>query len=445
LTYENLSKSVVHVVKRHVIDALGCALGCYHLEPARIARAHALEVASTPGATLLGTRHRSSPELAAFANGVMVRYLDFNDTNGGNSGHPSDNVPAVLAAAEYAGADIRTAIAGIVIAYELQDRLGAACRQVRENGWDHVSYVALGSAAGAGRVLNLNREQMAHALALAVVPNAAMDQTRSGRLSMWKGCASPNGARNGVFAALLARRGMTGPDEPFEGSRGFCKQLGTSLNLAPVFGGGGHAFTIEGDIFKSYPCNYEAQCAVTPALELRKVLNGKIGDIAKVEIETYEHAVRASADTRDKWNPASRETADHSTPYVVAVALARGSVWLDDFLDERIGDPEIHALMQKIEVRAVDEYTRKWPQACPYRITVTTKSGHKHVQEASYAKGHPENPMSDREIEDKFRRLTEPVMGRQSVSEALSGLWRMEELTCVSEMMELFVLDYGAP
>lgn len=250
MTPDSLSKGVVRHLKRHVIDALGCAMRCYELDPDRIAREHALDVAATPGAMILGTQHKSSPELAAFANGVMVCYLDFNDTHGVNAGHPSDNVPAVLAAAEYAGADLRRTMAGIVIAYEMQDRVGAACRQVRNNGWDHVSYVALGSAVGAGYVLNLNREQMAHALALAVVPNAEMDQMRTGELSMWKGCASPNGARNGVFAALLARRGMTGPDEPLEGRRGFKKQLGTSRSLAPVFGvfgGGDVPYTLGGD------------------------------------------------------------------------------------------------------------------------------------------------------------------------------------------------------
>ena len=445
LTYQKLSKSVVHEVKRHVIDAFGCAMGCYHAEPCKIARDQALEVVSTPGSTILGTRHQSSPELAAFANGVMVRYLDFNDTGVGNSGHPSDNVMAVLATAEYAGADVQTTIAGIVIAYEMQDRFGAACKQIRDNGWDHVSYVALGSAAGAGKVMRMNKEQMANALALAVVPNAGMGQTRAGRLSMWKGCASANGARNGVFAALMARRGLTGPDEPFDGYWGFKKLLGTSLNLAPAFGGEGVPFTIENDIFKYYPCNYEAQCAVTPALELHKVLKGKVDEIETVEIETYEHAVQSSADTRDKWNPTSRETADHSSPYVVAVALTRGTVWLDDFLEERITDPKIHSLMQKIEVRATEEHTKAWPKACPFRITVTTKSGQKHVQEVQYAKGHPKNPMSDREIEAKFRRLAEPVMGQARASEALSQLWHLEDMKSVREIPALFVLDSTTP
>ena len=445
LTYQELSKSVVHDVKRRVIDILGCAMGSYNMIPPKIARSYALEVVSTPGSTILGTRHQSAPDLAAFANGVMTRYLDFNDMSGSaRTGHPSDNIVAVLSAAEYAGADMQTTIAGIVLAYEVMDRIGAACMAVRKNGWDQGAYVVLGSAAGAGRVMGLNKEQMANALALAVVPNAPMGQTRLGQLSMWKGCATPNAARNGVFAALMAHRGLTGPEEAFDGPSGFKKQLGTSMELS-AFGGNDVGFTLPESRFKYYPCDYETQCAVTPAIELHKDLKGKVDEIEKIEIETYEHAIICSAESRAKWNPKSRETADHSLPYVVAVALTRGTVWLDDFAEERIRDPKIHDLMQKIQVQATEECDRAWPDAYPFRITVTTKSGQKHVQEVLYAKGHPKNPMSDQEIEAKFRRLAEPVMGQTKVDKALSRLWHMEAMKSMREMMELFVLDSTAP
>jgi len=441
MTYEKLSESVVHQVKRRVIDTLGCAMGSYHMRPPEIARAHALEVTSSPGSTVLGTRHQSAPELAAFANGVMARYSDFNDMSvGRKSGHPSDNIPAVLAAAEYAGADMHSTIAGIVLAYEVQDRVGDVCADVIDRGWDYVVFVSLASAAGAGRAMGLNKEQMANALAVAVVPNGGMFQTRVGQLSMWKGCAAANAARNGIFAALMARRGLTGPDQAFEGSCGFNKQFGVTVKL-PTLGGGDVPYTLEQSRFKNYPCDYEAQCCVTPALELHKALKGKMSEVEKIEIETYEHGVQCSADTRDKWNPTSRETADHSLPFVVAVALSRGSLWIDDFVDERIRDPKIHAVMQKIEVRATEEFTRAWPEAYPFRITVITRSGQKHVQEVYYAKGHPKNPMTDQEIEAKFRRLAEPVMGQAAVKRALSELWRLEDMKRVQEMFTPFILD----
>ena len=144
MTYEKLSQSVVHQVKQRVIDTLGCAMGSYNMRPPRIARAHALEVTSTPGSTVLGSRHQSAPELAAFANAVMARYSDFNDMSvGRKAGHPSDNILPVLAVAEYAGADMHSTIAGIVLAYEIQDRIGDVCTDLLETGWDYVLYVAL--------------------------------------------------------------------------------------------------------------------------------------------------------------------------------------------------------------------------------------------------------------------------------------------------------------
>ncbi|HSB68040.1 MAG TPA: MmgE/PrpD family protein [Candidatus Methylomirabilis sp.] len=441
MTYDRLSGRAVHEVKRRVIDTLGCAMGSYQMLPPKMARAHALEVTSTPGSTVLGTRHRSAPELAAFANGVMARYADFNDMSvGRKAGHPSDNIPAVFAATEYAGTDMRSAIAGIVLAYEVQDRVGDVCEPVIDGGWDYVVYTSFAAAAGAGRAMGLSREQLANALALAVAPNGPMFQTRVGQLSMWKGCAAANAARNGVFAALLARRGLTGPAEAFEGACGFNKLYGVTVKL-PAFGGGAIPFTIEHSRFKAFPCDYEAQCCVTPAAELHKVLQGQLQDVEKIAIETYEHAVQCSADTRDKWNPATRETADHSLPYVVAVALSRGTVWVDDFVEERIRDPKIHALMQKIEVRAIEEFNRAWPEAYPFRITATMRSGQEHVQEVHYAKGHPKNPMADHEIEAKFRRLAEPVMGPAAADRALSALWQLEKLKNVQELFSLFVLD----
>ena len=445
MTYEKLSASVVHKVKQRVIDTLGCAMGSYTMRPPTLARAHALEVTSTPGSTVLGTRHQSAPELATFANGVSARYSDFNDMSvGRKAGHPSDNILPVLAAAEYAGADMGATIAGIVLAYEVQDRVGDVCVDLIDRGWDYVLYVALASAAGAGRTMALSKAQMANALALAVVPNAAMFQTRVGQLSMWKGCAAANAARNGVFAALMARRGLSGPEQAFEGPCGFNNAFGITLAL-PTLGGGDAPYTIEQSRFKAYPCDYEAQCCVTPAVELHKVLQGNVAEIARIEVETYEHGVQCSADTRDKWNPTTRETADHSLPYVVAVALTRGTVWIDDFVEERIRDPKVHAVMQKIEVRATEEYTRAWPEAYPFRITVTMRSGQRHVQEVHYAKGHPKNPMSDQEIEAKFRRLAEPVMGQGRIDKALSALWDLENMKSAREVFAPFVLDPAMP
>ncbi len=437
LAPEDIPDAVRHTVKRLLVDTLGCAIGSYRMEPPRIAREHALEVSGRPGATVLGTRHRSAPELAAFCNSVMARYFDMNDTSmSAKSGHTSDCMPAVLAAAEYTGASIAETFTAIVAAYEVHDRLGAVCQEVRRNGWDYAIYNALAAAAGCARAMGLDREQTAHALALAAVPNAATNQTRTGQLSMWKGCAGPNAARNGLFAAMLAARGMTGPAEAFDGKRGFKRMLG-AFELPP-FGGGSVPYSIETAKYKCYPCDYEAQCAVTPALELREALGGSVDAIQSVDVETYEFALEIAADTRDKWAPMTRETADHSIPYVVAVALSRGGVWLDDFTEARIADPAVRALMQKISVRAAADLTAAWPAAYPFRITVTTTDGERLVREVHYAKGHPNNPLSDAEVGAKFMKLATPVLGEERSAAALSRLWQLEKFRSVRGVLDLF-------
>ena len=441
LKYEDFSDVTIKEIVTRVVDTFGCAIGSFDMEPPRIARAHALEVTSSPGATVLGTRHQSSPELATFANGVMARYSDFNDMSvGKKAGHPSDGIPPMLAAAEYAGTSVHDAMVGMVLSYELQDRIADSCVGVLDGGWDYVVYNAIAGAAGAARTMRLNKEQIANAMAIAVTSSVATHQTRRGHLSMWKGCAAPNANRNGVFAAMLARRGLTGPNEAFEGITGFNNQLHVKLEL-PVLGGRNGKFTIEQSRFKNYPCDYEAQCCVTPAMELHRDIGGAVDQIEKVEIVTYTHAVECSADSPDKWNPKTRETADHSLPYCVAVALANGTIWIDDFLEERLGDPKVHALMQKIRVRATPELDLTWPDAYPFIVTVTMRDGRTFTREIHYAKGHPKNPMSDAEIDEKFRKLSQSVLGPEGVDRALRVLWGFADLPKVSDVFEPFVLD----
>lgn len=439
LTYEGLPEEAVHQVKRRTIDVIGCALGAYEAEPSKIARAHALEVTADPGATVLGSGHRTAPELATFANGVMMRYLDFNDTSAAaqESGHPSDNIAAVLAAAEYARADARTAITGIVLAYEVEG--GFEDFLIRDKGWDYVTYVAISSAAGAGKALGLTQEQMANALSLAATANAAFRQTRVGALSMWKGCAAANACRNGVFAAMMARRGLTGPAEAFQGPKGFLNQVTGPIELPPL-GGNKTPFRVQNAKFKYFPACYHTLGAIEPALALHEVLGGTPDQIERVIVDTYDFSVDGTADSPDKWDPSTRETADHSLPYVIAVGLSRGSFWLDDFNEERYKDPKLRPLMQKIEVRRNDEFNRNYPETNSFRIEIVTRSGQRHVKESRYAKGHPKNPMTDQEIETKFRKLMEPMFKTAQIDKILDRLWHFEQLEDLTKALALFKL-----
>src|SRR3990170_1741482 len=293
LKYTDLPEDVVHEVKRRVIDSIGCAIGALNSEPAKIARKIA---GLTKGSSsVIGTNLKTSPDLAAFANGVAIRYLDYNDTYlAKEPAHPSDNISACLAVAEDENKSGKDLITAIVLAYEIQCRLCDAA-SLRQRGWDHVTYGAFSSALAAAKLMGLSVEKMVHALGLAGVANVALRQTRTGELSMWKGCAFANTARNAVFAAILAREGMTGPAPIFEGEKGFMKLVSGQFALQK-FGSDKIPFKILETYIKHFPVEYHAQSAVEAALDLRRKLQKKegknfISSIKSVEIQSFDAAI----------------------------------------------------------------------------------------------------------------------------------------------------------
>src|ERR1700674_2643572 len=229
LGFEDLSPEVVREVKRRVIDSLGCALGAWNEEPCVIARKVASDFSAKAGSTIIGTAHKAPPDWAPFANGCCIRYFDYNDTYlSKEPAHPSDNFSAVLAVGESVGATGKEMIAAAAIAYEVQCRLCDAA-SIRARGWDHPTYGAFSTALACAKLMKLDPERTRHAINIAGVHCAAFRQARVGELSHWKGVAFANAARLGVYAALLARSGMTGTAPIFEGQMGFEKQLGVSL------------------------------------------------------------------------------------------------------------------------------------------------------------------------------------------------------------------------
>lgn len=436
LRFEALPAPVVHEVKRRVIDALGCALGALESEPGRICRTVACSASAEPGATVLGTTHRTTTDLAAFANGALVRYLDYNDTYLSlEPAHPSDNIPAALAVAEAEGADGKELITGILLAYELQCRLCDAA-SLRRRGWDHVTYGVFSTALASARLMKLTPYQTLQAVRIAGVNSASLRQTRVGQLSMWKGCAFAHSARTGVFAATLARHGMTGPSEIFEGEMGFWQQVSGPFEI-PALGGGDVPFKILDTSIKFYPAEYHAQSAIEAALALREQVGGAEA-IRSIAIHSFDAAVDIIGGDEEKWRPTSRETADHSLPYCVAVAFMDGEVGLEQFRPERIADPALHELMSRITVARSAELTRAYPEGIPNLLEVTTTDGRTRSLKVTYPRGHARNPMSDAEVEEKFVRLAAPVLPRDRIDRCLQALWRLEEIPNAGELLRLF-------
>lgn len=437
LRFEDLTPEAIHEAKRRLLDSLGCAMGAMHSEPATVARKLAATVTSTEyPATVVGTGSASSPELAAFANGVLFRYLDYNDTYlSKEPAHPSDNLAAILAIAEPVGASGRDIITATVLAYEIQCRLCDAA-SIRARGWDHVTYGSFSTSLATGKLLGLTSEELVHAQGLAGVPNNAMRQTRVGMLSHWKGCAFANASRNGVFAALLAKFGMTGASEVFEGEMGFMKQVSGTFHI-PVLGGSGAPFKINDTYIKFWPAEYHSQSAIDAALQLRPEI-GSANAIESILVESFNAAVEIIGGEPEKWRPTTRETADHSLPYCIAVALREGEVTLHSFDDAHLADEELMALIQRIEIKADPELNARYPEGIPNRITVRTRDGKTFTKEVTFPRGHARNPMTDAEVEAKFRSMAEPLLPGGIVTQVIDRCRNLEDENDLRGLLQLF-------
>jgi 2-methylcitrate dehydratase len=441
LRFEDLSKEVIHEVKRRVLDSLGCALGAWHEEPCAIARNVASGFSAKRGSTIIGTDHQAPPDWAAFANGCCIRYFDYNDTYlSKEPAHPSDNIAAALAVAESVGAGGRELIMAIALAYEVQCRFCDAV-SIRARGWDHVTYGNFSTALASAHLMKLDPEKTRHAVNIAGVAGAAMRQARAGELSHWKGVAFANAARHGVFSALLARAGMTGPGPIFEGEMGFEKQLGVSLGdvgekFAVPFSKAEHgpASMILRTSIKFWPAEYHSQSAIEAALFLRK----EIADPAQVRgmtIESHDASVDIIGSEPEKWKPATRETADHSLPYVTAIALLDGEVTNKQFEPKRFTNPKIWKFLENVKVRRNTELSGMYPEAAANIVHVDLVNGRRLTKRVDYPKGHAKNPMDDSEVEGKFFALVNPQLGEGRARKIADIVWKLDEAKNVDELM----------
>ncbi len=436
IDFNDLPTDVIHEVKRRILDSLGCALGAFSSKPARISRRITKRFIANKGSTVLGSSIKTTPDFGTYATGILFRYLDYNDTYlSKEPAHPSDNIAAAFAVAESEQSGLKEMIVAIALAYEIQCRLCDAS-SLRSHGWDHVGYVSIASSLLASKLMKLDETSMEHAIALSITPNITLRQTRVGELSMWKGCAAANAARNGVFAALLASEGMTGPSDIFEGEMGFFNQVSGKFTLnIDDFGGRNGSFKILESYIKYYPSEYHSQAAVEAALLLRDKI--KVSDIQEINIETYDACVDIIGGEKEKWSPQTRETADHSLPYCVAVALFDGKVGLDQFDEDRIKDPELQKFMEKIKVNRNAEHNKQYPESFPCLIEIKGNNGETHSHTVSYPKGHPKNPLTDKELEDKFHLLNNGLIKNENAKEVIDMIWNLERLTEITNMIEM--------
>jgi 2-methylcitrate dehydratase len=426
--YQGLDPGTTWEMKARIVDALGCAIGAFDEEPVKIARRSVVGLDHDGKSTLIGTSVRVSPELAAFVNGLMVRYYDFNDTYlSKEPAHPSDNLAPCLAVAEAEEANGKDLIAALVAAYEVQCRLCDSA-DIRHRGWDHVNYGLVSSSLATAKLMGHGPQQATHAVNIALNGHIAMRQVRAGELSMWKGASFANAARNAVFAAILAGHGMTGPAPIFEGEMGFFKQVSGPFELkVGSFGGRKGRYRVNETYLKYWPAEYHAQSAIWAALEVRKKLKD-FGRVESVLVETHEAGYTILGKDREKWAPRTKETADHSLPYIVGMALLKGKIDNSTYSSRSLRDKHNLEFIKKVRVVEDPGLTAKYPEkGMPNKITVVVEGGRAVTAQVDVPRGHPRNPMSREEIEVKFLRLARGKLGVGEARSALKRLWRLED------------------
>ena len=431
LRYEQLPPDVIARAKRVLLDTLGCALGAIGAEPVRMAQKVVAMQGGNPQATIIGIGRKVSCDQAAFLNGMALRYLDYNDYIAlGRPNHASINVAPALAVAEMQGLSGKALLLGLIAGYELEVRLRDAIAAKAREGWDETSIVAqYACAATAAKLLRLDELKLANALAIAGSnANTLAEVRRGAAMTPAKGSAEPMAARNGVFAALLARAGLTYPLTIFEGENGFAKMVPGNLDEAILRKRSGD-FQILKSCIKLWPCVGTAQAPIAAALEIRKRQPG-LDEISAVTVALSDFAYKQQAAYPEEIN--SREHADHSIPYTVARALLDGDVKVNDFEEKRFKEPRALALMRKLAVRPERSLSNENLGA---NLEVRLQNGTVLMANVPIPPGNMLNPADDADLTRKFLALSESVLGKARAQRAIEVILGVETMSNLGTLL----------
>jgi len=426
-SYDDLSETARRQLKIRVLDSLGCAIGALGGGPVKLLRLQIEDFGGAAHSTLIGGG-RTSPDQAAFYNSALVRYLDFNDSYlaRGETCHPSDNLGATLAAAEYARRSGREFLTALAVAYQVQCRLSDVA-PVRAKGFDHTTQGSYAVAAGVSKALGLDVARTANAIAICGTAFNALRVTRTGALSHWKGLAYPNTAFGATYGAFLAMRGVTGPLEVFEGNKGFMEAIAGRFEID---WSGEDLERVSRTIVKKYNAEIHSQSAIEGVLELKHAGGFTAADVARIEIETFDVAyhIIGGGEEGDKSVVRTKEEADHSLPYIVAVAILDDRVMPEQYRPERIERPDVQALLRKIAVRPSDDYSRGFPDEMPCRITLALNDGRILTKEKRDYEGFISRPMSWETVSHKFEQLSAPHAEGAQLREIIDAIANLEAI-----------------
>jgi len=440
--FDQISSEAIREAKRYLLDSIGCGLGGYLQHDVKIALEVLGEHAGKGPATVIGTGQKTDPVTASLLNALMVRVMDYNDIYWKQDpSHPSDIIPAALACGERTGKNGRDLIVGIVLGHEFEMRLcEAAFPGIRERGWHHATLTAFVAPLVAAKMLDLGWEQMQHAIGISGSRMVTLGAVTAGKLTMMKNTVDPMATQSGVLAALLAERGYTGPEHVIDGKEGLVHCMGPEWKLDLLEDGLGESWRITQCGMKFFPTEALTHAPISCVLDLIKQHDLTPERIEKVKIRSLARAADILADP-SKYDPRSKETADHSLPYVIAAAIAERQVTPAQFTDEKIMDPRIRAQLKKVEVIADAEIEALFPKLQRVAVTIVTTDGKEFDKQIDYPKGDPRNPLSDAEVEEKFDALGERVLSEDRRRQIKDAIWNLDQLDSITTLMDLLRSD----
>lgn len=439
-SFDDLSREATRELKIRILDALGCAIGASSGQPVRLVRMVEEEFGGAQLCTLIGGG-KTAPDRAAFYNGSLVRYLDFNDgfLAKGETCHPSDNIAPVLAASEYADSSGRDFLVALAVAYQVQCRLSEVA-PVRSKGFDHGTQGAYAVAAGASRALGLDASKTANAIAISGTALNSLRVTRTGRISNWKGLAYPFTCFGAMHAVFLAKEGITGPLEVFEGNKGFMDAIAGRFEID---WSKENLDAVRRTIVKRYNAEIHSQSAIECILALRNEDGVRAQDVDSMEVGIFDVAyhVIGGGEEGEKKTVQTKEQADHSLPYILSVALLDGEVTPDQYRPERILHDDVQTLLRKVHIRPVKEFSSRFPDAMPCEIAVHLKNGKTVERMTNDYEGFFTRPMSFERTREKFDKLVSQFIGeslRARIVEAIANLEsiKIRELTGLLERVK---------
>ena len=442
LEYEHLSAEAVYQAKRFFLDSMGCALGGYQQHDVEMALEVLDEIAAPGRATVIGTGRRVDPVSAAFINALMIRCMDYNDIYWKQDpSHPSDLFPAAMACSERAQSGGKELIVGLVLGHEFEMRLcEAAFPGIRERGWHHATLTAFVSPIVAGRALHLPWEKIQHAIGISASQHCTLGAVTAGKLTMMKNTVDPMATQSGVMAALLAEKGYSGPEHVIDGKEGLTHVFGPGWKLNLLTDGLGESWRITQCGMKAFPTEALTHTPLAAVLDLVKNNDLHPEQVEKIQIRSLARAADILSDP-SKYDPHTKETADHSLPYVIAAALVELQVTPAQFTMKKIMDPRIREQLRKIEVVADPEIEKVFPALQRVIVQINTKDGRSYTRQLDFPKGDPRNPLTDQEVDEKFEALADGVLSSGAQKRVKDTVWNLERVGPVNELMALMEAD----